>query len=160
RDSSFGGFLITVGVSLGSFDALTVSADTRFLYFSTTAGNQVKVFERITGTPGYHERTDLAVHTSHPGAVTLSHAGPYLYVASAQDNTISVFRRDPTGGGLTFVQTVRNAAEGVQGLKGVTALAVSADDGFLFATGATDSTLVVFSRDAATGRLTYLQRLR
>lgn len=97
--------------------------------------------------------------------LTVSVDGRSLYVAATDDNTITVFDRDVRNGELTAVQEVTEAdVQGepgeevvVEGLTGVVDLVVSADDAFLYAVSAADDAVAAFSRDSATGELTYLQ---
>ena len=86
-----------------------------------------------------------------------------MYVAGQGDDAIAVFHRDPGTGLLTFVEMVKDGSAGVRGIGGIVGLAVSSggstNDEYVFAAGGTD-TAAVFARDAVTGRLTMLQRLR
>jgi len=87
-------------------------------------------------------------------------AGDFLYSASADDDAVTVFERDAGTGELSFVQVVAegdtSGAQEIAGLGGVSALALSSDDGFLYAAGTSDSSIVVFTRDDGNGRLSYL----
>ena len=58
---------------------------------------------------------------------------------------------------LTFVQVVRDGVGGVDGLNAAVSVTVSSDGKHVYATGAFDDALAVFSRDGATGRLTFLE---
>jgi 6-phosphogluconolactonase (cycloisomerase 2 family)/PKD repeat protein len=138
--------------------AFSGSADQ--LYLVSAARDQLQVFQHVVLAGidlGYY--LDQGIAVSNPDLVRISADQRHVYVGSMQDNTIQVYGRDAEGR-LTFVQTVRNGAAGVQGLRGLSDLTLSADGAFLFATGTTDSTLVVFERDPSTGRLTFQQRLR
>ena len=59
--------------------------------------------------------------------------------------------------GLAYVATQHDGASGVNGLRSAEALALSPDGGQLYAAGSGDSALAVFSRDAATGALTFVE---
>ena len=82
------------------------------------------------------------------------------YTKTAAENAIAVFARDPGNGTLTFSQVVRDGVGGVQGLAGVSALAVSQDGGLgfhVYASGVAESSIVAFRRDASDlGRLTFV----
>jgi 6-phosphogluconolactonase (cycloisomerase 2 family) len=58
---------------------------------------------------------------------------------------------------LDFVQVAIEGQDGVSGLAGVLAVAVSPDGRNVYAVGPSSDTLVVFARDAATGALTPLE---
>lgn len=58
---------------------------------------------------------------------------------------------------LAFVEVQRNGVGGVGGLRGVWALTVSPDGRHVYAAGYREDAVVVFDRDEATGRLTFLE---
>jgi 6-phosphogluconolactonase (cycloisomerase 2 family) len=93
-------------------------------------------------------------------AAVVSGDGGFVYVAAEDDDAIGVFARDAASGALTFISVVRDGVDGVDGLDGAGALALSSDGAFLYAAGAADDALAVFSRDAQTGGLTEIQTLR
>ena len=69
-----------------------------------------------------------------------------------------MFERNGTSGKLTFVEAFRNGAGVGNGLDGANSVAVSPDGGNVYVTAAGLSDAVtVFSRNPATGRLTYLE---
>ena len=90
-------------------------------------------------------------------ALAMSPDGNHVYVAACDDDALAVFGRDGTTGALSFVQVVRNGQAGVDGLDGTTSVTLSPDGNHVYATGERDSALVVFSREAATGALTFVQ---
>lgn len=59
-------------------------------------------------------------------------------------------------GGLSFLGFVQNGTAGVQGLGGVSALAVSADGAFVYAAGTDDDAVAVLARDSITGALAFV----
>jgi len=93
-------------------------------------------------------------------ALAFDAGGTHLYAAGNTDAAIAVFGRDPTTGLLSFVEVETNGTNGVTGLVGVNALAVTADGAHLYATGNGNSSVVVFARDAGTGALTFQGLLR
>src|SRR5437867_6449551 len=62
--------------------------------------------------------------------------------------------------GLAYVGTRHDGSSGVNGLRSADALALSPDGADLYAAGSGDSALAVFSRDAATGALTFIEQER
>lgn len=95
-------------------------------------------------------------------ALSLSQDQRFLYVARPSLDAIMVYARNLDTGGLDFhpVQILRNGQAGINGLGGISDLAVSEDDQYVIATGADDDALVIFSRDAATGELLFVERFR
>ena len=83
----------------------------------------------------------------------------FLYVGSGNDS-IAIFARDTITGQLTFVDSIRNGAQGIQGLDGLSSLVMSGDDDYLFAAGADADTIAVFTRDTGSGKIRFVQRVR
>ncbi len=96
-------------------------------------------------------------------AVAVSPDGAHLYVAGSDDNAVTAFRRNPATGGLTFVEAQVDRTGGVDGLNGLvgtSALAISPDGAHVYAASAADSAVAVFRRDSATGGLTFIEAQR
>jgi DNA-binding beta-propeller fold protein YncE len=93
-----------------------------------------------------------------PDAVAVSPDDKYLYVATHGDSTVAVFSRDATTGALTFVEQQEDGAGGVMNMGEPTGVVVSPDpdSGCLYVTSSTDNAVVVFSRNLATGTLTFV----
>ena len=94
----------------------------------------------------------------------ISPDGLFLYAAGAGDDTLAVFRRDPQSGRLTTVELLRDGGldgQGhlVDGLDGAYGAALSPDGSYLYVTAQMDSSVSVFARDPATGRLALIDRL-
>jgi 6-phosphogluconolactonase (cycloisomerase 2 family) len=91
--------------------------------------------------------------------VAVSPDGAHVYVtAGGTTSALGVFRRDATGK-LTFVEAHRDGVGGVDGLGLASSVAVSPDAKHVYATGRSDSAVATFSRDSATGQLTFVERL-
>ena len=58
---------------------------------------------------------------------------------------------------LTFVEVQKDESGGVDGLDGAADVAVSPDGAYVYAAGFIDDALAVFSRDAGTGKLTFVE---
>lgn len=92
-----------------------------------------------------------------PQDIVLSPDGNYVYVASREEDSVTVLSRNATDGRLTFVEVERHNNNGVSGLEGTTGLAIAPDGAHLYAMGTHSTAIVVFDRDNATGELTYDQ---
>ena len=90
-------------------------------------------------------------------AVIVSPDGHQVYAAGGNDDAIDVFQRDPATGALTLSQTVKDGVEGVDGLAFASALALSPDGAHLYVAGSTDNAVAVFTRDATSGALTFVE---
>ena len=89
--------------------------------------------------------------------VVVSGDGKFVYTAGSSDDKIGRFSRNLTTGALTFGAAVTDNAAGVNGIDGVEDLALSPDGMHLYAAGRADDALAVFSRDATTGALTFVE---
>ena len=89
-------------------------------------------------------------------SVTLSPDGAHVYVASFVENAVAVFSRNATTGSLTFVEVQRADVNG-PGLFGASSVAVSPDGAHVYVASFYDDGIAVFSRNATTGTLTFVE---
>jgi predicted outer membrane repeat protein len=92
--------------------------------------------------------------------VTVSPDGQFVYAVGTYDGSVVVFRRDASDGTLSHIRTYKDGIGGVNGLAGVSGVAISPDGRYLFATGYGDKAIVVFERDATTGLLSLAQLIQ
>ncbi len=97
---------------------------------------------------------------SGPYGVTVSPDGEHVYAAAYEDNALAVFSRSDATGDLSFVNMVQDNENGVDGLYRVYSVIVSPDGQHAYATGNNDDALVTFSRDAVTGELTFIEKIK
>src|SRR5581483_4911316 len=90
-------------------------------------------------------------------AVAISPDGAHAYVASATGDALASFSRDQATGRLTFLDAKHDGKKGVNGLDGAESLAVSPDGAHVYVPGRNDDALAVFSRDASSGLLTFVE---
>src|SRR5438093_1442984 len=106
------------------------------------------------------ERNGSGSITGLDGAsgVAVSPDGRTVYATGEVDDALAVFHRDAATGALTFVEIQRDGYAGVvQGLLGAKAVAVSPDGAHVYAAGSLENAVAVFGRDAATGKLTFIE---
>ena len=163
-----------------------VSPDGQHLYVASQDSDAVVVFQRNPATGslkfiGVHrdEAVSVCVQptscTTHSldgaGALVADPSGTNLYLAARNDSSLSVFVRAGAPPSFAFAggqpassppAPVRNGIGGVSGLKAVTEVAVAGPH--LYAVSYGDAvergSIVAFSRDAATGELTFVNRLQ
>ena len=165
------GFGNTVN-GLNGADSVTVSPDGNFLYAAGPFEDAIVTFSRnaVTGALAFVEVDrdggndgfgSIIDGLDFVSSVTVSPDGNFLYAAGQADDAIATFSRNPATGELTFVEIDRDGFNDgfgniIDGLDGANSVVVSQDGNFLYAVSATDSAIATFSRNAATGALTFV----
>ena len=163
EEAKFDGLAGVNGLNGASFVA--ISPDTTNLYVASADEDAVAVFTRnkTTGKLTFVEFKQIGSSgiTTLDGALSLaiSPDGKQVYVISFNDNALTAFSRDPATGRLTLIEAYIDGQNGVNGLSGPLSVAVSPDGKHVYAVGQSDNALMVFTRDAATGKLVVVQTL-
>ncbi len=152
--------------------AAVVAADGRNVYAAGQFDNAISIFDRApadavdagelsfagfvadeTGT-GFIELLGVA-------ALAMSHDDRYLYAASSTSSTVTVFDRSQLTGMLTIADVAKEGVDGVTGIAGASAMALSPDvlPSHLYVASPSSKTLAVFDRDDLSGALTHVQTL-
>ena len=151
---------------LDSAQSVTVSPDNKHVYAAGLLDDAIAVFSRDAGTGklsfvemlkdgvGGVDGLDAAY------SVIVSPDNKHVYAASRDDDAIAVFSRDAGTGKLSFVEMLKDGVGGVDGLDGAYSVIVSPDNQHVYATGSTDDAIAVFSRNASTGALTFVEMLQ
>ena len=152
---------------LSGASAVVVSSDGKHVYASGSDDRAVAVFSRHSGSGAL---TFIEVQKDPIGgvdgldkisALTVSPDGNHVYTVSGlqsePDQTLAVFSRNSTTGGLSFVELHRDGVGGVDGLKGAFSVVLSSDGEHVYAASRDDDAVAVFSRNATTGSLTFVE---
>ena len=95
--------------------------------------------------------------------VAVSRDGLSVYVAAATGDSLVVFTRESLSEPLDYVRsyttTVPVSGDGVAGLRGARAVALSDDQRWVFVAGAVSNAVAVFERDLRTGTLEFVERV-
>ena len=151
-------------IGIGRVNALAMSPDGASLYAASSQANDLVVFGRDAATGAL---TFVEAKQDHVGGVqglsgaqvvAVSPDGAHVYVAGG--SALVVFTRNAATGALEFVELEQNGVGGVTGLAGATSIALSADGASLYVAGKGDDAVAAFSRDRATGKLTYVETLQ
>ncbi len=139
--------------------ALALSPDGKHLYVTGSTDNAVAVFGRdaTTGLLTFIEAQKEGIAgvdgLKFARSVALSPDGGFVYVAGQTDDAIAIFKRNGLTGWLSFVDVVREGVNGVNGIAGPLAIAISPDGANLYLASGDQSAVAVFKRDSATGHL-------
>jgi 6-phosphogluconolactonase (cycloisomerase 2 family) len=93
-------------------------------------------------------------------ALAISPDGAHVYVTGSGFDEVVAFSRDAPTGLLTFVEAEQDGVGGVDGLDGAHGVAISADGAYVYVASVEDDAVAVFSRNAGTGQLTFVEVLR
>ncbi|MCH5377852.1 MAG: lactonase family protein, partial [Planctomycetes bacterium] len=134
--------------------SLEVSRDGAFVYAAAEYDYAVTVFQRdaVTGqlTPSSYVKYGYGGVPTLYGAngIVLSPDQRLAYVTSSWGSELGVFARDPASGQLSFLQVLKDNADGVDGLWYSRYVAISPDGRHVYATGESDDALAAFAVDA------------
>ena len=153
---------------LNGATGLAVSPDGRNVYAAGELDDALAVFHRdsASGALTFVETQKNVLVTVGPNTVdvlngahgvVVSPDGAHVYVASKDADALVVFSRDAVSGALTFVQAKLDSVGKVNGLDGAQGIAISPDGAHVYVAGRNDDAVAVFSRDAATGKLTFVE---
>ena len=172
---SFGAYLTFVEVQqdgIGGVDgldyarSLTTSPDGKHVYVASRYDDALAVFSRdaVTGALSFVEAQKDGVAgvdgLSFANCVRTSPDGKHVYVAGCDDHAVAVFSRNASTGALSFVEVLKDGVGGVDGLDGARSVACSPDGKNVYVAGGGDDALAVFSRNASTGELHFVEAQR
>jgi len=89
--------------------------------------------------------------------VVVSPDGRNVYAVGPSSNALAVFARDSATGALAALEVQQDGVGNVDGIAYASAVAISPDGRFVYVAGAGDDAVASFSRDAASGALTFLE---
>ena len=133
-------------------NGVVVSPDAQSVY--TVAGGSdsaVALFSRapdsglLTFKTAYRNGTNDVEGLTGAAGIAISPAGSLIYVAGANENALVIFRRNAETGELSFIEAKKDGEEGVDGLGGVRAVAVSPSGVHIYAAGFAEDAVAVFS---------------
>lgn len=143
--------------------SVSVSADGWHVYATAEIDSSIVVFDRDADTgdlsfvEALRDGQGGVEGLSSAVGVTASPDGASVYTVGHSDDAVTVFRRDPGSGRLTYVEVKVDEYGGVNGLDGASAVTLSPDGMQVYATGENDDAVVVFDRNPVTSRLTFSQ---
>ena len=147
--------------SLASVLCVALSPDGNNLYATGGGDGALSVFRRSHST-GKLSLVDVLRDGGRMRALAGTHAvvvtpdGANVYATGQADDALAAFKRDPRTGKLSMVDVQSEGADGVRGLFGALAVAVSPNGEQVYATGSLGNSVAVFQREQSNGVLTFL----
>jgi 6-phosphogluconolactonase (cycloisomerase 2 family) len=141
---------------LDGVEHMALSHDGANLYVAGLLDNALAVFSRddITG-----ELTFVEVHTdgglSGVHYVAVSPDDENVYAVGRNADALVVYTRNTGNGRLTLLETLTDGNGGVDGLAGVTSVAVSSDGHHVYAAGQDEQKIAIFNRSSLDGGLDF-----
>ena len=148
---------------LGGASSVEVSPDGEHVYATGFGDSALVTFDRdpATGLLTFVEFDKDGVGgvdgLAEARQIAISSDGRHVYTTGAFDDAVAVFSRDPATGALTFVEVEKDGIGGVQGLDSAADVSIPPDGSYVYVTGQFDNAIATFTRDPATGALTFVE---
>jgi 6-phosphogluconolactonase (cycloisomerase 2 family) len=140
--------------------SVTISPDDNHVYVTADVNNSVSWFNRnsTNGALTYGGTLEQGVNgvDGLTGAENIIGTNNHIYITSKQNNSVSWFVRDLGTGGLTYVGTLKDGVNNIDGLRSASSISISKDGLRAYVTASSDDTLNWMNRDVNTGALTYV----
>ena len=146
--------------------SVAVSPDGKHVYVVGYDDNAVVALARdpIGGELTFLEVEQDEVGSVHgmlgPRFVTVSPDGKHVYIAGALDNSVVVFLRDATTGGLDWEQMQEDGEGIVDNLTSPNSIASSPDGKHVYVTSLGDDAVAWFGRNLSNGHLLYIAAVK
>ncbi|MCP4590189.1 MAG: beta-propeller fold lactonase family protein [bacterium] len=136
---------------LAGATSVTLSPDGEHVYVASSTDHAVVTFTRNETTGALRFGRALFNQLDGDGfagasSVTVSSDGRHVYVTGSLDDAVAVFEHGEASGELTFLDAVFDGVNGVEGLDGAAAVAISPDDQHVYVTSVFSQALVAFLR--------------
>jgi len=147
---------------LGGASAVAVTADGSFVYATGFFEDSVAIFRRDAGSGALTFVSRISSVDINgqglrsPNDIAISSDNRHVYVVGSADNSVTAFTRNLSTGELALLAIYRDGVDGVDGLLGANALAISPDNQRVYVAGVNEKALMVFARDVNTGLLSYI----
>ncbi len=154
-------------LGLNGVNALAISSDGNSVYTSGINNGTIGVYERdlVTGTLTFKEvinSNNTAVDMSGISAINLADDGEHVYLTSAANNAIYVFKRktdvpttDFSFGTLSLQQEISNSLNNINGLLSPSDITISIDGRHAYVSSEQSDSVLWFARNLVSGDLTF-----
>ena len=170
RDISTGKVNFIEQHELSDADSVVASHDNQHVYVASGKDNAVLVFSRIDDGKLTLLETKLDGEDGIDGlagakSLAIDSDGRHIYVLGYDDNALAVFKRDQNTGFLTFVESHKNAENGVDGLAEPFSLVISPDNEYIYVRGQIENefghknAIAIFRQESTNDNLTFVDTL-
>lgn len=150
---------------IGSPSDVAVSPDGEFVYVADQGGDTLGVFDRDTSDGELSFVSESADLGTSLRSVAITPDGDHVLVTDASTDSVTLVARNESTGALGSILDVEtdgindgsDAGGSVNGLDTADGVAVSANGASVYTAGEGDDSVAVFSRDAGTGELSFLE---
>ena len=159
---------------LGGARSIAMAPDGKHMYVAGWNDDALAIFSRdaMTGAVSFQGRKKQGELEEEepqdqqidgliePHFALVSPDGANVYVVLWGEDAVSVFDRDPASGLLDYKSKLVNNIDGVRGLDGARSIGLSPDGEYAYVASWNDDSVSVFSRDTATGELSYASSIK
>ncbi len=145
-------------------DSMVITPNDKYLYVGSADQSTLAVFK--TASDGTLTQVESHSHASNTidgllgvAALAVDATSQDLYIAGKFEASVAHYSINSADGKLTFVDAVANGDAGVNGLAGARSIAISPDGQHVIVANSIDDSVVVLSRDAMDGKITFMQSL-
>jgi trimeric autotransporter adhesin len=135
--------------------SIVTTGDGNWVLVTSYANNSIEVFQRNATTGELIWQQSLKAPDLLTGPFSMVASGQTVYVSGLGTKNLIGFQID-NAGKVAGLAAFKQNTDGVSGLDGVTAMAISPDGSRLYLTALNDNALTVFNRTTA-GNLTFVQ---
>ncbi|MFL2914388.1 MAG: BspA family leucine-rich repeat surface protein [Opitutales bacterium] len=145
---------------------MVLSADGEFAFVAGGEDDSISWYDRntSTGTLSYLGILEDGVGgvdgLNGPHNIVLSKDSRHAYVTGWSDNAVSWYEVNSTSGALTFLGSLKDGVNGLDGLSSVYDVALSPNDQHVYLTSAGDDAVSWYDRNTDTGDLTFVGILK
>lgn len=148
---------VGVGDQKPHMHSIIPSSDGKFIYASDLGVDKIFVYE-VEGKTGKLKPASIAFASFTPGAgprhFDIHPNGKWAYSAAELNSTVVAFKRDPATGAIKEIQAINMLPEGFTGKSSAADIHISPDGKFVYASNRGDESIVIYSIDQSTGKLT------